>query len=456
MNKSAEPFSSEILQVHIPTDNFGEREYIIRSILGDFLGLTYDLIASEGNIDYTIQFGPGKIIFKDDFFLHFKEPLTYRNINNIPETVSWLDPSPYFNENLPVIFGDNTIREEGDQIFVGLDIFASSFFMLTRWEETVIDKKDIFNRCAESEMFVVRHNLFKRPIVNEYVSFLKSLLIHLNCNILSGIRKFEVCITHDVDYLFRFGSLFSLGKNLGGDLLLRKSLRTAGRTILNYGRFKKGIIRDPFDTFDELMDLSEKYSLKSSFYFKPQLLNEYDATYSIQDERVKKIILNINQREHEVGIHPSFNTFNNPYLFRTEYNRLTSIGIPVEGGRQHFLKYDLTETPRYWEEAGLKYDCGLGFSEGVGFRCGICWPFKMFDIKRRKILKLYQKPLCVMEVALTRWEPAPEKLFADIQEILNQVKKHSGLFVLLWHNDSFNRPEYENYREVYSNVLKSI
>ena len=445
MNKSEELSFSEKLQIFIPADNFDEREYIIRSIFGDILGLTYDLIASDTNINYTIQFSTGKIIFKDDFFRHFKEPLTYRNINNIPKTISWLDSSPYFNENIPVIFGDNTIREEVDQVFVGLDIFASSFFMLTRWEETVIEKKDIFGRCTECEMFVVRHNLFKRPIVNEYVSFLKNLLIHLNFNVPSGIRKFEACITHDVDYLFRFGSLFSLGQNLAGDLLSRKSLRTAGRTIMNYGRFKKGIIKDPFDTFDELMDLSEKYSLKSSFFF-----------YSILDERVKEIILNINQREHEVGIHPSFNTFNNPYLLRTEYNRLTSIGIPVEGGRQHFLKYDLTVTPGYWEETGLKYDCGLGFTERAGFRCGICWPYKMFDIKKRKILKLYQKPLCVMEMALIRWEPAPEKLFTDIQEILNQVKKHSGLFVFLWHNDSFNRPEYESYSDVYSNVLKSI
>jgi hypothetical protein len=367
-----------------------------------------------------------------------------------------LDPSPFFNEPLPVIFGDNTIREEDDRVFVGLDIFASSFFMLTRWEETVIEKKDIFGRCMESEMFVVRHNLFRRPIVDEYVSFLRNLLIHLNFNIPTGGRKVEACITHDVDYLFRFGSLSSFGQNLAGDLLRRKSLRTAGRTIMNYSRFRKEEIKDPFDTFDELMDQSEKYGYKSSFYFKPQLLNEHDATYSINDERVKKIILNIYQRGHEVGIHPSFNTFHNPIQFRTEYDRLMSLGVAVEGGRQHFLKYDLLETPAYWEETGLKYDSGLGFTERAGFRCGICRPFKMFDIKKRKTLNLFQKPLCVMEVALIRWEPSPESLFADIQEILNQVKKHSGLFVFLWHNDSFNRPEYETYREVYSNVLKSI
>lgn len=43
---------------------------------------------------------------------------------------------------------------EEDYIYCGADIFASSFFMLTRREELVINKKDQYGRCDENEMLV--------------------------------------------------------------------------------------------------------------------------------------------------------------------------------------------------------------------------------------------------------------------------------------------------------------
>jgi hypothetical protein len=61
-----------------------------------------------------------------------------------------------------------------------------------------------------------------------------------------------------------------------------------------------------------------------------------------------------------------------------------------------------------------------------------------------------------MEAAVVPSQPQPETLFEKIQDIIIEVKKHSGQFVFLWHNDGFHRPENLKYAEVYLKVLKSI
>ena len=79
----------------------------------------------------------------------------------------WIDDPQSEKEKIPGLYGENKMIFEEDYIYCGLDIFASSFFMLTRWEELFLPR-DRFGRCDESEMFVVKHRLYTRPIVNEY------------------------------------------------------------------------------------------------------------------------------------------------------------------------------------------------------------------------------------------------------------------------------------------------
>jgi hypothetical protein len=441
------------LQVIIPSNNVEERAYIIQVMLSDFLSIPYELVISDKCKDYTLIRENRKIFIKDAFFGKFEEPLSYLNRYNLPDKISWFTRT---EDKIPLIFGEDLLRIGDDQIYCGLDIFASSFFMLTRWEECVIEKRDSFGRCDESEMFVVKYNLSDRPVVNEYCSLLRELLLRMEVDIPAAPGHFNAMITHDVDFLFRYGSLLSVGQNLAGDIINRKSLRTAALTISNYVDYKRGKVKDPFDTFDELMDISEKHGLKSSFFFKPSIPGEYDCTYSIFDKRVTNIITKIYKRGHEAGIHPSKNTFHNESQFNKEVNRIRSLDVPVFGGRQHFLLYDIPETFSYWEKANMEYDSGLGFSKNSGFRCGVCQPFKVFDIRQRKRLKLVEKPFSVMDAAFIPMKPEPDILYENILRIVNQVKKYSGLFVLLWHNDGFNRPESGKYKEVYTEVLKSL
>jgi hypothetical protein len=441
------------LKILIPEDNLPERLYIIEILISDFLGMQYDIVSSDENLNYVFTSNSGTAVILDSFFGKYKKPLSYLTDQSIPGSLSWFDKT---GESIPMIYGRNEFRTDGNYIICGLDIFGSAYYLLSRWEEYVIEKKDRFGRCDEEELLMVKNNQFKRAVVCEYCEILLRVLRYVCPDHILPERQYSPLITHDVDYLFRFGSLASFGQNILGDLINRKSIRTAKGTFSNYLKYRNGEIKDPFDTFDELMDLSEEFNLKSSFYFKPTTEGEPDSTYSIFDGKVCAIMQNIINRGHEVGIHPSKNTFKDEQQLIKEIERIKSFGFSIKGGRQHYLLYDIPITLNSWDSAGLEYDSGLGFNSRTGFRCGVCWPFRVFDFLNQKILSLIEKPLLFMDASFMESKPEPKEVYETFSVINDQVKRHSGLFVLLWHNDNLNRPESERYREVYENIMSSF
>ncbi|MCS7165160.1 MAG: hypothetical protein RMJ51_02630 [Candidatus Calescibacterium sp.] len=53
-------------------------------------------------------------------------------------------------------------------ITLGIDLFASCFFMLSRWEEYVINKKDIHHRFSGLSSLAYRKGFLEKPIVNQF------------------------------------------------------------------------------------------------------------------------------------------------------------------------------------------------------------------------------------------------------------------------------------------------
>ncbi|MBS7197130.1 MAG: polysaccharide deacetylase family protein [Bacteroidales bacterium] len=389
---------------------------------------------------------------KEAFFSNFSnDSLNYLNGQYIPTRLDWLDV-PGENRQVPIIYGENKLVFDDDYVFCGADIFASAFFMLTRWEEICLPK-DKLGRCDENEMFVVKHNVYNRSIVNEYIELLSKILQCLGVKVKGSDRKFTPFITHDIDYLFRYASIKNFCENLVGDIVHRKNLKIFLLTCKNYIRYQLGQIKDPFDTFDEIMDLSDTYGFKDAFYFKAAIFGEDDSTYDICDKRVGKIIHNILARGHEIGFHPSVNTFHNPKQFEIELNRLKSVCPNIDGGRQHFLLYELPFSLQIWNQNGLKYDTGLGFASRAGFRCGICWEYPFFDVLQRAQLKIQIRPLIVMEGAVLKGDWNLEKATQEIYSLIDVVYKHKGEFVFLWHNDHFYRHECLSQIPVYRSVI---
>ncbi len=447
-----------MISVSIPNNNISERTYIINIIFGEFLGLECNITIDKDLTDYKIVLPNNScVIIKDSFFSLHHETSTYLNKKNIPLNVSHISNEFIVEDNLPLIYGANDISVVSDLISCSIDVFASCFFMLTRWEEYVIKSRDIHHRFSAYKSLAFKNDFLKRPIVNEYVELLWNMLFLLDASLIRKNHKYKCYITHDVDRIDTWKNPMHLIKTVGGDLIKRKDLMKAGENFYQYFKIKLNLIKDPYDTFDFLMDESEKINTKSNFYFMSGGETTFDNWYNI--DKVGVLINTIKKKKHRIGYHSSYNTYNNLELFIQEKERLEKISeFQITEGRQHYLRFEVPTTWQVWEDAGMLVDSTCGYAEKEGFRCGTATEYSVFNIITRKQLKLKERPLLVMEGSFYTYQPEMnlEEMLLNIKSIIKLVKKYNSNFVLLWHNSSFNKNRSRNFKDEYKCILQYL
>ncbi len=433
---------------------FAEKQYIIDVLLGEYLGLKYTVETSPEH-NYKITFKNGKTLtFEDSFFKHCKEEEGYLHQKNIPNHIEHLTTDFTTEKELPVLFGNSATTFDTNNISYGLDIFASAFFMLTRWEEYVLPVRDQHDRFPASTSLAFQFDFLLRPIVNEYTALLWNLIQHLSPDIQRKKRHFSTLLTHDVDTPFLWNQPLSGLKTIAGDLLKRQNISAAKQ---HFSYWKKG--KDPFDTFDALMDLSEKHHLQSHFFFISGGNTDYEGHYKITDPKIQQLLARIQERGHGIGIHPSYGTYKNIEQLKREKNALQAVSPQaVIAGRQHFLRWATPDSWQDWEDAGLQWDSTMGYAAHIGFRCGTCYPFPVFNVLTRKKLQLIERPLLVMEVSLFSKQymqlDQPTAL-RHVQKMIQTVRQYNGEFVLLWHNSNLVLNG-EDYWDIYTEILNVL
>lgn len=399
------------LIISAPDSYPAEREYIFSVILKGFLGLDY-IIEKTGRSDVCISDHDRKrqLIMPDILFAIPKakwltqealpkQPLKAWNPCTMDFVNSGICPS------IPVIYGaskDDINRDaysqSDQQLSLPIDIFGSAFFMLTRYEEYVKPDRDQHDRFPATESLAYQEGFLERPIINEYIDILWMCLKQLLPGLEGKGRRFRTVVSHDVDTPFAqaFSNISHLIRNCGGDIIIRKSPALALKRARSWKSIKQGDYRQDINyTFDRIMAISEEHGLQSAFYFKTSCTDPIcDDKYSIDHPYIRQLMCNIHKRGHEIGIHPSYNTYKDEKQTKLEFEKLLMVceeeGIVQDkwGGRQHFIRWNVPITWSNWSKAGIDYDSTLTYAEHAGFRCGICYEYPVFDLEECKPLPL--------------------------------------------------------------------
>lgn len=421
-----------------------EKRYIIHVLLGEFLGLEYQIELAEIQ-DYEIHINDKTLRIRDELFHHFPDYLT-------PEAIP-AEVKRY--KGVPILYGKPEICQEGEGIECLIDIFGSSFFMLSRFEERITPKRDEFGRFPESEVFCIKHGFAHQPVVNYYAEWLWEMLAQAGFR---GERKkwdYRLLLTHDIDSLY-FWSKATWWRRFSKAWGQYHNYKQALKELLVYLGVRIGALKDPWDKFDYFMNIARKLNTKAHFFFMSGGCSEFDNRYAIGE--AKGAISKILHQGHIVGIHPSYNSYNSPMMLEREKRALGEASqSDILCGRQHYLRFNLPLTWRLWEEAGMEWDSTMGFSEYVGFRCGVCYPFSVFDVEQKRHLKLIERSLVIMDCALPR-EKENDRATMRVcaRNLTSECKKFGGEMVILWHNSSFSHYDWAGHDDMYEALLDEI
>lgn len=442
-----------MIQISIPNYNINERKYIIDIIFGEFLDLNYNITIGSNNYEIVLENG-NNLIIEDHFFNNFPKDLEYLKPENIPKKIELVKNDFIVEDDIPIIFGIDLLKTNNQQvktIICGIDIFASSFFMLTRWEEYVNRNRDNHNRFPAYESLAFKQDFLDRPIVNEYIEMLWNMLEYLEIIQKRKIKNYQLLLTHDVDVPLKYESWRSGVRKIAGDLIKRRNIKSAVQNLLEKVKVCLGLEKDPYDSFDYLMDVSESIGSKAYFFFMGEGVTKYDNYYKSNDYFITKLIRTIKNRGHYIGIHPTYAAYNDNEQFEKEKKELEkNFDIKIIFGREHYLRFEVPVTWQIWEDNGMEWDSTLGFADKEGFRCGVCYEYSVFNILTRKKLKLKEKPLLIMEGNFITYQLDinQNEMIKKIRDIIDKVKKYNGEFILLWHNSYL-----EKNKNVYENIV---
>ena len=450
-----------MLVVHLPDNCRAERSYVLDVVLGEFLGLRFDVAWVPGATQVSIRdgdHGPA-LRLADDFFAwaadHWLEAGVPLPLAGPAAALPRARLAP-FDDALPVMFGHagaDGAWTHGDAggATLGLDVFGAAFFMLSRYEELVSAARDEHGRFPASASVAGQAGLLERPIVDDYVQVLWHALERLWPRLDRRAGAFRTHLTHDVDLPLKHG--FSPWYRTGA-AALRDAVRSGPSAAVGRLRAWRTVRGgrpeiDPYNTFGWLMDLAERQGLRGAYYFLAGRHHAHDGLYEIEHPFIARLMRDLHARGHEIGLHPSYTTYLDAARTADEFARLrrAAEGAGVRqsgwGGRQHFLRWRNPDTLRNWESAGLLYDSTLGYADHNGFRCGVCREYPAYDLPQRRRMSLRLRPLIMMESTFAThmklgWG---QRALDHAVRLKDACRRVDGDFVLLWHNSNLVTPE---------------
>jgi hypothetical protein len=335
------------------------------------------------------------------------------------------------------------------------DPFAASFYLVSRYEEYYPHGTDRHGRFRAEDSLAYQNGFLQVPIVNYYIQLVRTKLQEAFPDMRFEQRKFKYVPTFDIDSAYCYWNK-GLFRNAGGFIkdLVKFDAHTAWTRLRVVLKLKK----DPFDTYDWIHNMHEEYGGNPIFFFLVGNYNEFDKNISISIIAYQSLIKAVADRA-VVGIHPSYASNENTALLKLEIKRLSRVlRRDIWKSRQHFLKLEMPRTYTNLIEHDITQDYTMGYPSQLGFRAGIASSFFFYNIDEENKTPLRLYPFAIMDATMQYYQKlTPREAIEAMRPIIEEIKNVNGLFVSLWHNNSFSETqEWVGWRKVYEEMLKMV
>jgi hypothetical protein len=419
--------------------NVPRLNYVADLILNEILGLSWELVTDRRKIGKSPTINYSGQVLPGSFRISPVDLLFETDIQ--PQKIDISDWN-----GLPVFFSAD---EDSDLPF---DIFAATFFLVTRYEEYLDFTPDEHGRFCGSNSLAYRSGFLDLPVINHWVKEFSRVLIRKYQSLSFRQNEFSSLVTIDVDEPFAYRGKNFMGniKGLASDFMSREGNASRRMDCI------RGREKDPFDVFDFLTENIRRNNAEAKFFFPVGDASDYDKNPSWKNEEYRQLLKKIGLL-FSIGLHPSFRASTDLPTVIDEVTRLKKIvKQKVLFSRFHFLKINLPASYNNLFSTGIMEDYSMGFHDEPGFRAGIATPFRFYDVSRDVPTNLRIYPFQVMDVTLREYKKYdPQKSIEVIGKLIAETRRAGGLFISIWHNTTLlNTPELIDWREVFEFTIR--
>lgn len=403
-------------------------KYIINFIFKDILKAEVEF---TGNSQYFLQSDQIRISYGEEpmgeeLFFKSTSLLFSNKLEEIkPKTIS---------------FGEYQVPFPVERSALPFDVFAASFFILSRYEEYLHQKKTEED-FKPSKSHQHKWRIMDKPIIDEWALIIKSMIRKKHPDFKFLEKKFQHQPTVHFNILpdlpegllnrtkFIFSAVFKKENNY-----LSSKFDTLTGVGINNAQVLDGVNR---------LFASKSYN---PLYFAdfPDVPMDY-----IRINGVSQILA-----DQSIGLlRPCASDKQKMAEIKEGLVKLKKIHanlIPLTSQQLETLKFPICYLNIL--NSGITSDYSMGYSNVPGFRAGTCTPFNWYDLQLEKVTPLMVSSYCLTDYILqflTR-----EAATKTVQQYIDAVKVVNGTFHSSWSLKSLSdHPKYKKSRALFTEML---
>lgn len=327
-------------------------------------------------------------------------------------------------------------------------------------------ERDRYGRVPSTENPLVAAGAERSPLVSEAASLLRRAITRSAASRpvrwiapWPERRRWCAAFTHDIDV----GSWWPVFTTLRVAELVRKGERARARTTCVAAL--RGALGDPVTAgVRGVVETERRAGIASTWFVlcgTPTIasIRRADLTYRPESVRVRRLLHAIRAAGHEIGLHGSFVTGEEPVIMQAQRHRLEHLTQAIVAGvRQHYLRMRPGATQVAMARCVFTYDATYGFPDRNGFRLGVAETVPSWDEAGQHLLQLEEVPLIWMDRAQSKYQGVedPNHWIDDALALADAARAVNGLWVGLWHPNLTPALGYPGAPEAYDRLVATV
>ena len=340
----------------------------------------------------------------------------------------------------------------GEKSDLPFDIFAASFYLLSRYEEYLPHVKDTYGRFLAKESLAYKNAFIHQPVIDIWAYKFKAVLAEKFTNFKFQNRSYNIQPIIDVPIAFKYkhkGLLRTIGGTLVDIWYLRyKELYERYQVLIN-------LKKDPYNTFKWINFMQKKFYKKFIVFFLLGKYSNYDKNISTNNKSFSTLIKSVADY-CIVGLKVSYIALDNLLVLKREKEKIEGIiNRELSTVRHSFSKLNLPSAYRNLIELEIYKDFSMGYVDTLGFRASTCTPFYFYDFEFETETPLQINPYQCLDHSLLQYKSQLDKT-QNIQKIIKEIKAVNGTFTFIFHNYSFSETTpWKGFKTLFKLILHS-
>lgn len=318
------------------------------------------------------------------------------------------------------------------------DIFAASFYLLTRYEEVQVNLKDEMGRYSPEQSLAYKNGFLSVPVVDHWI--------------------FRLHKTMDVFFLDfppikkdkpRWNPLFEIATPYR--YLQRSAFNVFSDFIVALGRFQLlnvfkqffvllRLRKDPYDNYSQLEKLSKRYNFEPYFFVLYSDNTLYESTTSIHNSVYQRLIKGLSDFAN-VFLLLSYNAKRSSTILKKDKKNLRELTHrTIKAVRMHRGLVDSAKIYNWLVEEEIQADYSMGYHNTLGYRAGTSVPFYYYDLSNELQLPLMLYPVVASSEAL--YKKSAQNAFTQLKEIYENLPLSTAHHCVAFTNEVLNKDAY--------------